>query len=100
MFPFILRPVNRSSHGGEQMTSQIFSEVTASISELKKNPMAAVDSGDGFPIAVLNRNKPAFYCVPAEIYEAMLDRLDDQELVAIVKDRSAEPSIRVDLNEL
>jgi len=62
--------------------------------------MAAVDSGEGFPIAVLNRNKPAFYCVPAEIYEAMLDRLDDQELVAIVKDRSAEPNIRVDLNEL
>jgi antitoxin StbD len=82
------------------MTSQIFSEVTASISELKKNPMAAVDSGEGFPIAVLNRNKPAFYCVPAEIYEAMLDRLDDQSLVAIVKDRSEEPSIRVDLNEL
>lgn len=62
--------------------------------------MAAVDSGEGFPIAVLNRNKPAFYCVPAEIYEAMLDRLDDQELVAIVKDRSAEPNIRVHLNEL
>ncbi|MCH8500130.1 MAG: type II toxin-antitoxin system Phd/YefM family antitoxin [Marinobacter sp.] len=82
------------------MTNQIFAEVTASISELKKNPMAAVDSGEGFPIAVLNRNKPAFYCVPAEIYEAMLDRLDDQELVAIVKERSAEPSIRVDLNEL
>ncbi|NVD34347.1 type II toxin-antitoxin system Phd/YefM family antitoxin [Marinobacter lutaoensis] len=81
------------------MTNQIYSEVTASISELKKNPMAAVDSGEGFPIAVLNRNKPAFYCVPAEIYEAMLDRLDDQELVAIVKDRSAEPNIRVDLNE-
>ena len=82
------------------MTHQIFSEVTASISELKKNPMTAVDSGEGFPIAVLNRNKPAFYCVPAEVYEAMLDRLDDQELVAVVKERSAEPSIRVDLNEL
>lgn len=82
------------------MTDQIYSEVTASISELKKNPMAAVDSGEGFPIAVLNRNKPAFYCVPAAIYEAMLDRLDDQDLVTIVKDRGAEPSIRVDLNEL
>ncbi|RBP29974.1 antitoxin StbD [Marinobacter pelagius] len=82
------------------MTHQIYSEVTASISELKKNPMAAVDSGEGFPIAVLNRNKPAFYCVPAEVYEAMLDRLDDQELAAIVKKRSAEPSVRVDLNEL
>jgi len=82
------------------MTHQIYSEVTASISELKKNPMAAVDSGEGFPIAVLNRNKPAFYCVPAEIYEAMLDRLEDQELAAMVKKRSSEPSIRVDLNEL
>lgn len=82
------------------MTHQIYSEVTVSISELKKNPMAAVDSGDGFPVAVLNWNKPAFYCVPAEIYEAMLERLDDQELVAIVKRRRVEPIIRVDLNEL
>jgi len=82
------------------MTHQIYSEITASISELKKNPMATVEAGEGFPIAVLNRNKPAFYCVPAEIYEAMLDRLDDQELAAIVKERSSEPSIRVDLNEL
>lgn len=82
------------------MTSQIYSEVTASISELKKNPMAAVGSGEGFPIAILNRNRPAFYCVPAEIYEAMLDRLDDQEMIAIVKERLVEPSIQVDLNEL
>ena len=82
------------------MTNQIYSEVTASISELKKIPMAPEDSGEGFPIVVLNRNKPAFYCVPAEIYEAMLDRLDDQEMVAIVKERLVEPSIRVDLNEL
>ncbi|WP_193092869.1 type II toxin-antitoxin system Phd/YefM family antitoxin [Halomonas colorata] len=82
------------------MTNQIYSEVTASISELKKSPMAIVYSGEGFPIAVLNRNKPAFYCVPAEIYEAMLERLDDQEMVAIVKERLSEPSILVDLNEL
>jgi len=82
------------------MTNQIFSEVTASISEFKKNPMAVVDSGGGSPIAVLNRNKPAFYCVPAAVYEAMLDRLDDYELVVLVKDRSAEPTIRIALNEL
>ena len=81
------------------MTNQTFSEVAVSISELKKNPMAAVASGKGFPIAVLNRNKPVFYCVPAAVYEALLDRLDDQELIAVVSERSAEPSIRVDLNE-
>lgn len=56
------------------MTNQTFSEVAVSISELKKNPMAAVASGKGFPIAVLNRNNPVFYCVPAAVYEAMLDR--------------------------
>ncbi|KXS51743.1 MAG: hypothetical protein AWU57_3872 [Marinobacter sp. T13-3] len=82
------------------MTNQIFSEVTASISEFKKNPMAVVDSGGGSPVAVLNRNKPAFYCVPAAVYEAMLDRMDDHELVVLVKDRSAEPTIRIALNEL
>ncbi|ERS88277.1 hypothetical protein Q672_11755 [Marinobacter sp. EVN1] len=81
------------------MARQTFTEATVSISELKKNPMAALDSGAGFPIAVLNRNEPIFYCVPAAVYEAMLDRLDDHELVAVVTERSGEPSIRVDLNE-
>ncbi|GAB5478084.1 MAG: hypothetical protein Marn2KO_15510 [Marinobacter nauticus] len=55
--------------------------------------MVTVDSGEGFPICGLNRNKPAFYCVPAEIYEAMFDRLEDQEMLAIVKERLAEPNI-------
>jgi len=82
------------------MTNQIFSEITASISEFKKNPMAVVDSGGGSPIAVVKGNKPAFYCVPAAVYGDMLDRLDDHELVALVKERSAEPTIRIALNEL
>lgn len=81
------------------MTNQTFSEVAVSISELRKNPMAAVASGKGCPVAVLNRNNPVFYCVPAAVYEALLERLDDQELIAVVRERSAEPSIRVDLNE-
>jgi len=82
------------------MTDQIYSEVTASISELKKNPMATVEAGEGFPIAVLNRNKPAFYCVPAEIFEAMIEHMEDQELIAIVKERASEPSIQVDIDDL
>jgi len=82
------------------MTSPIYSEVTASVSELKKNPMATVRDGDGFPVAILNRNKPAFYCVPADVYESMLERLDDQSLADIVRERRSEPSVRVALNEL
>ena len=33
----------------------------------EKNPMATVNAGDGYPVAILNRNEPAFYCVPAEL---------------------------------
>lgn len=53
--------------------------------------MATVSAGDGFPVAILNRNQPAFYCVPAELYEKMLDALDDQQLVKLVHERSQQP---------
>ncbi|EPL9849213.1 type II toxin-antitoxin system Phd/YefM family antitoxin [Klebsiella aerogenes] len=77
----------------------ILSDTTASVSELKKNPMATVSAGDGFPVAILNRNQPAFYCVPAELYEKMLDALDDQELIKLVAERSNQPLFDVDLDK-
>ncbi|MCZ6324000.1 antitoxin, partial [Escherichia coli] len=52
----------------------------------------------GYPVAILNRNQPAFYCVPAELYERMLDALDDQELVKLVTERSSQPLHDVDLD--
>ncbi|MGD9859256.1 MAG: type II toxin-antitoxin system Phd/YefM family antitoxin [Marinobacterium sp.] len=82
------------------MTHPIYAEMTASVSELKKNPMATVKAGEGFPVAVLNRNKPAFYCVPADLYEAMLEQLDDQALIKLVEARHHEPSIPVNLDDL
>lgn len=60
--------------------------------------MATVSAGDGFPVAILNRNQPAFYCVPAELYEKMLDALDDQQLVKLVHERSQQPLVDVDLD--
>ena len=82
------------------MTSQILTDVVASISELKANPMKVVASGKGLPIAVLNRNEPAFYCVPAKAYEAMMELIEDIELLEIVKDRLEEESVRVSINDL
>jgi len=78
----------------------ILTESSTSISELKKNPMSVVEQGGGFPIAVLNRNKPAFYCVPAEAYEALMDKLEDMELAALVKERENQVEIEMDINEL
>ena len=82
------------------MTHQILTEVAASISELKANPMKVVASGEGMPIAVLNRNEPAFYCIPAKAYEAMMDLIEDKELLEIAKNRMDEDSIKVSLDDL
>ncbi|MBE8190510.1 MAG: hypothetical protein HAW58_06665, partial [Candidatus Thioglobus sp.] len=41
------------------------------ISELKANPIKTLESGNGEAVAILNHNKPAFYCVPVEAYEKM-----------------------------
>ena len=82
------------------MTHQILTEVVASISELKANPMKVVSSGEGMPIAVLNRNEPAFYCVPAKAYEAMMDLIEDKELLALAKRRMGEESIKVSVDDL
>ncbi len=37
------------------MPNLILTETTASVSELKKNPMGTVALGEGFPIAILTR---------------------------------------------
>ncbi len=82
------------------MVSIVLAEITASVSELKRNPMGTVAAGDGAPVAILNRNEPAFYCIPAKAYEAMMDRLEDLELNAIADSRASEPVIKVALDEL
>jgi len=82
------------------MTTRILTEMAASISELKANPMRVALSGNGEPIAVLNRNEPAFYCIPAEAYEYLMDRIEDLELITLAEKRKSEESIKVNLNDL
>ena len=82
------------------MAHIILSEITASISELKKNPMGTVAAGDGFAVAILNRNEPAFYCVPAKTYEALLDKLEDLELNKIADSRRGQRSVKVSIDDL
>ena len=82
------------------MPHHILATTTASISELKKNPMATVAAGEGFPVAVLNRNEPAFYCIPAAVYKELLEKLEDAELNRIADERSDQAEISVTLDEL
>ena len=78
----------------------ILSEMSASVTELKKNPMLTVAAGEGFPVAILNRNEPVFYCIPAKAYEALMDYLEDLELNAIADSRKGQATIRVSLDDL
>lgn len=84
------------------MAHPILAEIAASITELKRNPMGTVAAGEGFPVAILNRNEPAFYCVPAQAYEALMDRLEDLELNALADARLADgqTAAKVALDEL
>ena len=79
---------------------EILADSSVSVTELKKNPMAAVEAGQGFPVVVLNHNKPAFYCVPAQAYEKLMDKLEDQELNSIADSRQGQKSIKVSVDEL
>ncbi len=81
-------------------THPILADISAGISELKKNPMSVVEQGEGAPVAILNRNEPVFYAVPAAAYEALMDKLEDIELAAIVKARLDQPEIEISLDEL
>jgi antitoxin StbD len=82
------------------MTEIILSGRIASISDLKKNPMKVVTQGEGESVAILNRNKPAFYCVPARAYEALMNRLEDMELNALADASAGQERIRVKLDDL
>lgn len=79
---------------------QILADNATSISELKKNPMAVLAQAGGMPVAVLNRNQPAFYCIPAKAYELLLEKLDDIELAKLVKERQSSDEIELSLDDL
>ncbi len=42
------------------MAFQVLTTTAASITELKRDPMGTFNAGEGAPVAILNRNEPAF----------------------------------------
>ncbi|WIX01169.1 type II toxin-antitoxin system prevent-host-death family antitoxin [Pseudomonas sp. AR5] len=79
---------------------RILADVAVSVSELKKNPSGILAGAGGMPVAVLNHNRVMGYLVPAELYEQLMERLDDLELVEVVNARSGEEPIPVRLDGL
>ncbi|RZI46074.1 hypothetical protein EQU50_03845 [Candidatus Finniella inopinata] len=82
------------------MKNLILTHLSATITELKKNPMATFKAAGGEPIAILDRNEPVFYCVPAKTFEGMIEALDDLYLAKIAQERQGEEEIEVSLSDL
>ncbi|MEZ1318214.1 antitoxin [Pseudomonas fluorescens] len=78
----------------------VLADMAVSVSELKKNPSAVLSGGHGGPVAVLNHNRVMGYMVPADVFEAMMERLDDIELAEIVRSRRHETPVPVSLDDL
>lgn len=79
---------------------RVEAQIAVSVSDLKKSPTAVMQQADGQAVAVLNHNRVMAYMVPADAYEAMVERLDDLALIEIVKARANEVPQRVTLDEL
>lgn len=68
---------------------RVEAEVAVSVSDLKKSPSSVIEKAHGQPVAVLNHNRVMAYLVRADVYERIMDLLDDQELARIVQERQA-----------
>lgn len=71
-----------------------------SVSELKKSPARIMSGSSGKPVAILNHNRVMAYLLEPEVYEAMLERMDDLDLIEIIKSRASEKGVPVDIDAL
>lgn len=51
---------------------------TTSVSQLKTNPASIIRQSSDYPIAIQNRNTTQAYMIGKQLYEKMLDLLEDK----------------------
>ncbi len=67
----------------------LHTDLTISMSDFKKNPAKILRDAKSQPVAVLSHNKAAFYMVDPLLFEALLDEVEDAQLLPILKARIA-----------
>ena len=80
----------------------IHANLSASISEFKKNPTDLLKQAGGEPIAILTHNKPTAYLIHVELYEYMLNKIENAQLLEIAQERlkEKEQAIQVNVDDL
>ncbi|MTI11886.1 type II toxin-antitoxin system Phd/YefM family antitoxin [Sansalvadorimonas verongulae] len=64
-------------------------ETPVTLSELQKNPALVVSKAEKCPVALVENGRIEAYLISADVYEWIVDSLDDQALVNLAKQRLA-----------
>ena len=80
----------------------ILADVGVSISDLKRNPTAVVAAARQQQVAILNRNKPVAYVISPEVWEGIVDMVEEIEDSKVVRERLEKPGklIEVSVDDL
>ncbi len=81
-------------------THAIYAASTVTITELKRDPYSVIEEAGKSAVAILQNKRASAYLVPAETFEALIDKLEDLELAAIARQRHGGKTIKVSLDEL
>ena len=67
----------------------LLTDLTISMSDFKKNPAKVLRDAKTQPVAVLSHNKAAFYVVDPLLFDALIDEVEDAQLLPMLKARIA-----------
>lgn len=76
----------------------IYADYSISMSEFKKNPAQVLRTAGEKPVAVLSHNRPAFYMVTPQLFEALVEQLADQDLVDLARQRLQRKHLAVEVD--
>ena len=65
----------------------LLTDLTISMTDFKKNPAKVLREAKAHPVAVLSHNKTAFYMVDPVLFEALIDEVEDAQLMPMLKAR-------------
>ena len=78
----------------------IFSDLSVSVGELKRNFSNVMKQADDEVVAILNHNRPEAYLLSAKHYEKLLSYMEDLEDEKLVRERENGVFIEVNINDL
>ena len=79
---------------------KLYTDLTISMSDFKKNPAKVLREAGDRPIVVLNHNKAAFYLIEPQLFETMIEDLEDARILPLVRARLADrdKAVEVDID--